>query len=66
MLRVIVRPIVYLIVAAPVGWLLWQLTGGTPVKVRLVFLGVFALGLLQPVLHRWASAGETARRARRS
>jgi hypothetical protein len=54
--------VVYVIVAAPVGWLLWQLTGGVPVKVRLVFLGAFVLGMVQPVLHRWVARGETARR----
>lgn len=62
MLRITVR----FSLAALVGWLLWLLTDGYPAKVRLVFLGVYLLGLGSAALHRRVSAGETARRARKS
>ena len=62
MLRITVR----FVFAALVGWLLWQLTSGYPVNVRLVFLGAYVLGSIQSALHRWAARGETGRRARKS
>lgn len=60
MLRII-NVLVYLIVALPVGWVLWHLTAGYPLAARLVLLGALVLGMVDGRRRRRARKLQTFR-----
>jgi Flp pilus assembly protein TadB len=59
MLRIVIPALAYLIVLLPVGWVLWHLSSGYPLVVRLVVLGVFLLGLVDGRRRRLKSNSQT-------
>jgi len=61
MLRFVIPVLAHLIVGLPLGWLLWHLSAGWPLAVRLSLLGAFVLGLLDGRRRRLARKREAFR-----
>jgi hypothetical protein len=61
MLRFFITVFVYLVVLAPVGWLLWHISAGWPLVARLSMEGAFVLGLVDGRRRRRAHKPQTFR-----